>query len=81
MDSAVQEPCNEQVQAWIYYAAWLHNGGICDNAHDPEVPKACFTTLSDQDVPLDITGVSAHPDPTTTPFIAYRIDVTVYDTQ
>jgi hypothetical protein len=58
---------------------WLHNGGIGDGTRDSEVPKACITILGDQDVPLDITGIGAWFDGRT-PFIAHRIDITVYDT-
>ena len=37
---------------------WFHNSGICDDTCDPEVPNACITPLSDQNVPLDRMGIS-----------------------
>ena len=39
--------------------AWLHDCGISYDAGDPEVTQACRTIISDQDVSLDRTNISA----------------------
>ena len=57
----------------------LHNGGICDDTRDSEIPNACGATLGDQDIPLDIPRISTRPNLITL-FITHRVDITVYDT-
>ena len=60
-------------------ATRLHDGGIGDDTHDSEVPKARIALFGNKDVPLDRTGVGACLD-LRTPSIAHRIDITVHNT-
>ena len=40
-----------------YRTIWLHDCGIGYDTGDPEVPQACGTIISDQDVSLDRTNI------------------------
>ena len=59
--------------------AWFHDGRICDDARDPEVPEASIALFGDQDVPLDTKGIGTYLNPKI-PFITHRIDITMYYT-
>ena len=53
--------------SWLrpHRAARVHNGWICDDTRDSEVSNACIPLLGDQDVPLDMTDISASLNPRT----------------
>ena len=53
--------CHIADDAWFgrHRCTWLHDCRISYDTVDPEIPQACDTIISDQDVSLDRTNIGA----------------------